>query len=127
MLSVKNMKGKCGTDDAMFDWNKDLKKFEGYDFRIDIPDRENFNPLNEAVEVVLSTPAGERYSANFITKKFIDYIFDKNRKTGECANGTYFCMPNMIIIRELNERDVKTTIDDLIKNIEIESYFKKVD
>lgn len=103
------------------------KKFKEYTFMIDIPDRENFNPLNEAVEVILTTRTREKYSANFITKEFIRYIFEKDKRTGENAGGTYFCMPNMIVIRELNEKNVKTTIDNLIKNLEIETYFKKVD
>ncbi len=105
----------------------DLKKFEGYDFEIDIPDRENFNPLNQAVEVVLTTRTGERYSANFVTRAFVDYMFEKNKRTGECANGTYFCMPDRIDIEEIKDENVRKTIDDLIKNLEIENYFRKID
>ncbi len=101
------------------------KKFGGYKFEIDIPDKEHFNSLNEAVEVTLITKQGEKYSANFITRNFLDYIFDKNRKTKECANGTYFCMPNLIIVNEIDKEPIKITIDDLIKNQEIENYFKK--
>jgi hypothetical protein len=119
------MKGKCGTDDAMFDWS--LKKFEGYTFRIDIPNKESFDPMNEVVEVILDIKTGERYSANFVAIGYIPYVFEKNIRTRECASGTYFCMPNMIIVRGLNERDVKATIDDLIENLELESYFKKID
>ena len=99
------------------------KRFEDYEFEIDIPDKKHFNPLNEAVDVTLITKQGEKYSANFITREFLDYIFDKNKKTKECANGTYFCMPNLIIVNEIGKESIKTTIDDLIKNQEIENYF----
>ena len=102
------------------------KKFEKYTFKIDIPDQEKFNPFNEATEVVLTTRKGERYSANFTTKGYIPYIFEKNKRTGECADGTYFCMPDMIIVEKIDERNIQITIDDLIKNLEIENYFKKV-
>jgi hypothetical protein len=103
------------------------KKFKGYDFEINIPDKENFDPLNEAVDVTLITKNGERYSANFITTKYITYIFEKNKRTKECAGGTYFCMPDMIIVEKIDKKNVKITIDDLIKNLEIENYFKKID
>jgi hypothetical protein len=106
--------------------DKRLKKFEGYSFRIDIPDKENFNPLDEVVEIMLTTRAGEKYSANFAAKEYIPYVFEKNKKTGECVDGTWFGMKdNMIIVREISRRNVKITIDDLIKNLEIESYFEK--
>lgn len=104
-----------------------LKKFGGYDFEIDIPDREKFDPSNEAVEVTLITKEGERYSVNFVTRGFVGYIFEKNKRTRECANGTYFCMPNMILVEQITGEKIKKTIDDLIKNLEIENYFKKVD
>jgi len=33
----------------------------------------------------------------------------------------------MILVEEISERNVMATIDDLINNLEIETYFKKVD
>ena len=53
-------------------------------------------------------------------------MFEKNKKTGECANGTYFCIPQMVLVEEISEQNVRATIDDLINNLEIESYFKKI-
>ena len=102
------------------------KRFEGYEFEIDIPDKEHFDPSVEAVEVVLSIKNGKRYSMNFASKMYIPYIFDKNKRTRECANGTYFCMPNMIIVKRIDENSIKVTLDDLIKNLEIESYLTEI-
>jgi len=102
------------------------KKFKGYEFEIDIPDRENFDPSNEAVEVTLTAKDGKKYSMNFTTKDYIRWIFAKNQKTGECANGTYFCMPNMIIVKDASPETIKATLDDLIKNLEIESYLTEI-
>jgi hypothetical protein len=104
------------------------KKFGGYTFRIDIPDREKFNSFKEAVEITLITRTGERYSANFVARGYIPYVFKKNKKTGECVDGTWFGMKdNLIVVEEISRKNVKITIDDLIKNLEIENYFKKVD
>lgn len=102
-------------------------RYRDYSFRFDWTSSEPFNPVNETVEVILTTRNGQEYSANFTAKGFIDYMFEKNKRTGECAKGTYFCMPNMILVEEISERNVRATIDDLIENLGIEIYFSKVD
>jgi|SRR3989338_6965195 len=82
------------------------------------------DPENTAVDVVLTTLSGDDYRANFATLKFIKYMFEKNRRTGECASGSYFCMPGLVIVERIDEEKIKNTIDDLIKNREIEEYFR---
>lgn len=107
--------------------NEYQDKYSGYTFRLNWTSSEPFNPKNETVEVRLTTRDGQEYSANFTAKSFIDYMFEKNKRTGECAKGTYFCMPNMILVEEISEQNVKATIDDLIDMLAIEMYFEKVD
>ena len=102
-------------------------KYQGYNVRIHWTSSEPFDPRNETVEVRLTTKDGQEYAANFTAKGFVDYIFEKNKRTGECVNGTYFCMPNMILVEEITEQNIRATIDDLIRNLEIESHFGKVD
>lgn len=97
-----------------------------YDFKIDWTSSEPFDPMNEAVDVVL-TMQGQEYYASFVTRKFIDRMFEKNRRTGECATGTYFCMPGMIVVDKINDQNIRATIDDLIANLEIAEYFRKID
>jgi 3'-phosphoadenosine 5'-phosphosulfate sulfotransferase len=102
------------------------KKFEGYTFKIDVPDSENFDPTNETVEVVLTTKTGEKYHANFITRNYESYLFEKNKRTGECAGGAYLWIPSRISVERITEKVVKTTIDDLIQNLEIERAFERI-
>lgn len=102
-------------------------EYKGYSFRINWTDSKPFDPKKETVEVRLTTKDGQEYQANFTARKFIDYMFEKNKRTGECANGAYFCMPEMIIVERIDDSHIKSTIDDLIKNLEIQNYFKKVD
>ena len=106
---------------------RDQDYFEGYEFRLNWTSSEPFHPRNETVEVRLTAKDGQEYSANFTAHGFIDYMFVKNKNTGECAEGTYFCMPNMILVEEISKENVRKTIDDLINNFEIETYFKKID
>ena len=105
----------------------DEYKYQNYNFRFNWTSSKPFDPRKETVEVRLTTRDGQEYSAYFTAKGFIDYIFEKNKKTGECAKGAYFSIPNMILVEEISERNVMATIDDLINNLEIETYFKKVD
>lgn len=102
-------------------------KYEGYNFRINWTSSIPFNSKKETVEVRITTQDGQEYSANFTAKGFIDYIFEKNKRTGECKNSTYFYMPRMIIVEDINETTIKATIDDLINNLEIEGCIKKID
>lgn len=102
------------------------ERFKDYKFRIDWTSSKP-DPMRETVEVRLTTRDAQEYYANFTARGFIDYMFEKNTRTGECANGTYFCTPNMIIVEEISEQNVRATIDDLINNLEIEEYFKNVD
>lgn len=110
-----------------------MSKYAGYRLTLDWinMDWANIEPYdlkNEMLEVRLTTRGGQDYVANFTTQKFIDDIFRKNKKTGECLSGTYFCMPdNMVIVDELTNDNIKKTIDDLIDKKEIECYFKIFD
>ncbi len=93
---------------------------------IEFPNGE-YDPANLAVDISISTPEGNKYIANFVTRKFLDYIFEKNRRTGECSSGTYFCMPGMVVLEEITQSSVKKTIEDLIQNREMEEYFRNYD
>ena len=101
-------------------------EFNNYNFEIKIADPKLFDPKKEAVEVILTTDSGREYYAGFITKDFINYMFEKNKRTGECSNGTYFTMPKMIIVEEISRKNIKKTIDDLISNFELKDYFSSM-
>ena len=103
-----------------------MEKFRNNKFRINWPYSKPLDPENEAVDVRLTTQEGDEYSANFITMKLISYLFKKNKRTGEFAGGTYFCMPGMIIVERITDENIKRTIDCLIKDYSLEHYFTKI-
>jgi len=100
--------------------------FDEYTFMIDHEDSSSYDPCMAAVDVIITTKTGIRYSAPFVTPNFVDTMFEKNARTGECARGSYFCMPGMIIVREMSDAIVGATIEDLIANAEIEHYFEEL-
>jgi hypothetical protein len=100
--------------------------FRDYKYRINWDNSLEDVPLEDVAEVRLTTKDNQEYYADFVSKDFIDSIFKKNKRTGEYANGTYFCIPNMILVEKITEGNVKKTIDSLIENLKIKNYFKKI-
>lgn len=100
------------------------KRFEGYKARIDWHDsRRPINPELDDADIILTTRDGKEYWTSFVTRKYLDYLFRKNKKTGECAGGTYFAMPGMIVVERIDKDSIRKTIDDMINLLSVESYF----
>ncbi len=100
--------------------------FKDYTMYIYWPSSEPINTNKESIDVRVLTTKGEEYSINFTTMNFIQHMFEKNKRTGECVSGKYFCMPGMILVEKIDEPTIKATLDDLIKNSEIKTYVTKV-
>lgn len=103
------------------------EKFKDYTFIINWTNSEPYNPHCDVVEVILTTKDGEEYITDFVSKDFITEVFKKNKRTGECANGTYFSMPKIIIVEEINESNIRRAINDLIHLSSIDQYLTKLD
>lgn len=82
-----------------------------------------WNPSNDNVDVEVRFADGRSYGATFFTLANLESLFEKNRKTGECASGLYLWAINMILVRELSMENIERTIEDLIANEEFESAF----
>jgi len=100
--------------------------FHDYQVNIVWNSEGQFDPTNEAVEIKIKTGLGE-YSSNWATRKFLDKMFAKNKRTGECADGTYFAIPRMIVVKRIDELSIRATIEDMRKNYELDVYFSRVD
>ena len=90
----------------------------------DINYHGNTDTENNAVDVIVRT--GDReYSATFVTPKFIEHMFKKNARTGECSSGTYFCIPSMVVVRDVTPETINTTINGLMDELSFSSYFQE--
>ena len=101
---------------------REIKK-GNYEFEIFWPSSQPLDPENEAVDVIVRA-GNEEYTGTVITPRHIGDLFEKNRRTGECADGSYFCMPRIVIVRRIDRDTIKKTLDDLIKEGEFHTYFK---
>lgn len=94
-----------------------------YTFKIFWPNKEPLNPECEMADLIVKTQARE-YTGTLATPSFIMTMFEKNAKTGECAEGSFFCVPRLVIVKRLDRKTIKKTLDFLVDNSEFETYFK---
>ena len=83
------------------------------------------DPDNDNVDVQVTFPNGESFSAVFFTLQNIKTLMKHYKKTGECANGLYFWASDMIIVQKLTEQTICETIDNLLAEEEFASVFSK--
>ena len=55
------------------------------------------DPNNDNVDVEVTFPNGESFSAVFFTLQNIETLMKRYKKTGECADGLYFWVSDMVI------------------------------
>ncbi len=83
------------------------------------------DPDNDNVDVHVTFPNGDSFSAVFFTLQNIETLMKDYRKTGECANGLYFWTSDMLIVQKLTEQAICETVDSLLADGEFESVFSK--
>jgi hypothetical protein len=83
------------------------------------------NSNNDNVDVQVTFPNGERFSAVFFTLRNIEALMKHYKKTGECAGGLYFGASDMIIVESLTEKTICKTIDHLLAEDEFGYIFSK--
>jgi len=94
-----------------------------YSFKIFYPSEEPLNKKNEAVDLIVYKDNKE-YTGSIMTLDYLNYIFDKNKKSGEFRKGIYFPLDRWIIIKDLNKKTIRKALDDLIERKEFNDFFK---
>ncbi|MFF2755214.1 hypothetical protein ACFVR1_15855 [Psychrobacillus sp. NPDC058041] len=79
--------------------------------------------VNTDVKVTL--PDRSVWMATFFTYKNIQNLREKNEKTGECMNGTYFQASDMVLIDIASRERIVEVIKYLTDSGEFESVFTK--
>ena len=84
-----------------------------------------FDSNNYNVDVEVTFPNGESYTAVFFTLQNIETLMKQYKKTGECADGLYFWASDMVIVQQISEKTICATIDKLLADNEFKSVFSK--
>ncbi|WP_088044280.1 hypothetical protein [Bacillus sp. EAC] len=86
-------------------------------------DEWNFEDVNTDVTVTYSYRS--RWIATFFTYKNIQTLREKNIKTGECMNGSYFRASDMVLIDLVSRGRILEVIDYLIEKEEFDYTFTR--
>jgi len=73
-------------------------------------------------DVIFKLSDGTEWFATFFTYQNILSLHRKNKTTGECLNGLYFCATDMILIEKLNHETVWKVLNQMLMDNEIQTY-----
>ena len=85
-----------------------------------------WNPEDDNTDVIVTIDDYSKYIATFFTYNNIQSLVEKNKKTGECMNGSYFWASEMILIESCSRQRIEKVIEHLILDDEFEQIFKKI-
>ena len=85
------------------------------------------NECDTNSDVTFKLSDGTEWLATFFTYQNISSLYRKNKETGECLNGLYFCATDMILIEKLNRESVLKVLEQMIKNDEVETFCSKLE
>jgi hypothetical protein len=74
---------------------------------------EPLNADDDNIDVEVCCSDGTRWGATFFTLRNLQWIFEKNAQTGECADGLYFNCPDLVIVRRLDPESIAATVASL--------------
>lgn len=86
----------------------------------------SYDENDDNMDVIFTLDNGTKWVASFFTYQNILSLSRKNRTTGECLNGLYFCAADMILIERLNKDDIQKVLEDMIKENVIEVYCTEI-
>ncbi|HYE76162.1 MAG TPA: hypothetical protein VEF04_22645 [Blastocatellia bacterium] len=68
----------------------------------------NINDCNTDVAVTFTD--GRRWTATFFTYSNISTLIEKNRQSGECLSGKYFCASDMVLVDEVSRERIELEV-----------------
>lgn len=83
-----------------------------------------FDASMDLIEVQVRLHDGKTLSANFTTPPRITWEMEKGRRSGQWADGTYYCHPDLIFVEELTEDRIRRAIQDMSKTGLLKKVFK---
>jgi phosphoribosylformimino-5-aminoimidazole carboxamide ribotide isomerase len=83
------------------------------------------NDNNLDVHVFLDS--GEHYVATFFTLENLKTLMTHYETSGECNSGQYFCDSDMIIVRQITEKVLLETVQDMLDHNELDWAFSLVE
>ena len=83
---------------------------------------EPYDENDDNMDVIFTLSDRTKWVASFFTYQNILSLNRKNKTTGECLNGLYFCATDMILIEKLTKDNIQKVLNEMIKEDEISTY-----
>ena len=96
-------------------------KDKKFSYRIVHPYTEPINTQTDFVDIEVDFK-GKTYRGSVTTPEFIRGRLSHFYKTGENGSGSYFCAEGMLVLRDLEDRTIKQTLDDLVERGDLEGF-----
>ena len=84
-----------------------------------------WTPADDNSDVIVTFDNGERWVATFFSYQNIVSLKEKNRETGECLAGKYFCATDMILADEVSRRRIEEVIAEMLDQKEFDTFFAR--
>jgi hypothetical protein len=86
---------------------------------------DNVNSVDDNADLYVQFENGDNYVVTVYTPQNIITILLRYQDSGECLFGKYYYDTNMLLVDSIDFDSIKKVIDDLIRNDEFNTVFKK--
>ena len=101
---------------------------EGEGFRVKVFHLGNsLNAKDDNLDIQVYRDDNTEWVATIATFENLRRLMDGYRATGECAEGDYVFVADLILLREITLESIERTVADLIKSGEIEAAMSRVE
>ena len=83
---------------------------------------EPYDENDSNMDVIFALSDGTKWIVTFFTYQNILSLSRKNKTTGECLKGLYFCATDMVLIETLTKDNVVNVLNEMIRENEISTY-----
>jgi len=94
---------------------------EKFRYKIVHPYIEEVQPQNDFLDIEIEVGT-KKYRGSVTTTEFIGERLEEYEQTGENKGGSYFCAKGMIILKNLKDRTIRKTIEDLLERGDLQDF-----
>jgi|GEM_PF-1263937 hypothetical protein len=123
LYDIKNSEEKDNMTMKIKGLEKDVEgEVYGIKFSVYEPSGKGYDTEKDIVDLIIKEDEVE-YTGTLVPLKALQEIFNKNEITGENGEGSYFCMPQMVLIKNTKKETIKKTLGDLSRRKILHNYF----
>ena len=88
---------------------------------------EGWDPRDEASDVIVTLPGGERWIASFVAYGHVATLVQRNRESGACLGGSYLWASDLILVEDISRPTIEAVVADLMRDGGFEDAFTAYD